>query len=137
MEKDKRIRFGAVAALQDENGRLLMMLRAKNPAKGMWAIPGGKVEFLEKVEDTLKREFFEELNINIKIEKFLGNIEDISLDEEEHWIMPAYIVVQESGDLKNVEPEKHLELKWFDLNEVPENISFMTKKVIKLIKNNK
>ena len=38
---------------------------------------GGGIEFLEKSEDALKREFKEELNIDIKVGKFLGISENI------------------------------------------------------------
>ena len=37
----------------------------------------GGIEFLEKSEDALKREFKEELNIDIKVGKFLGISENI------------------------------------------------------------
>lgn len=38
---------------------------------------GGGIEFLEKSEDALKREFSEEINVNININNFLGVSENI------------------------------------------------------------
>lgn len=38
---------------------------------------GGGIEFLETSTDALKREFLEEININIEIKKFLGIAENI------------------------------------------------------------
>ena len=44
--------------------------------------------------------------------------------------MPVYEVRIISGKPKNMEENAHKEMKWFSLEEIPENISFMTKKVI-------
>ena len=39
---------------------------------GNWDLPGGKLNRKEQAEDCLKREFFEEVGIEIKVEKLLG-----------------------------------------------------------------
>ena len=111
-----------------------MMLRNREPAKGCWAIPGGKVELYERLEDTIKREMKEELGVEVEVTKFLCNIQDINLETEQHWIMPVYEAKVIQGVVENKEPEKHLDLKWFSMNEIPENISFMTKMVIEELK---
>lgn len=131
---EKNIRVGAIALLRNENNEILMMLRNREPAKNCWAIPGGKVEMFETLEETLKREMKEELGVEVEVTKFLCNIQDINKEKGEHWIMPVYETKILSGEIKNMEPEKHKELAWFSINSVPENISYMTKMVIKEIK---
>lgn len=132
---EKNIRVGAIALLKNENNEILMMLRNKKPAKDKWAIPGGKVEMFETLEETLKREMKEELGIEIEVTKFLCNVQDINKEKGEHWIMPVYEAKIVNGKVKNMEPEKHKELKWFHIEDVPENISYMTQMVIDEIKN--
>jgi len=57
----------AVAGLiEDDIGRLLMIVRAHNPQKGSLDLPGGFVDFDETAEDALKREIKEELNLEVK-----------------------------------------------------------------------
>ncbi|MCG8568781.1 MAG: NUDIX domain-containing protein [Spirochaetes bacterium] len=56
----------AVAGLLfDQTGRILFTKRAKEPGKGLLDLPGGFVDINETAEDALKREIFEELNIEI------------------------------------------------------------------------
>lgn len=56
----------AVAALiTDDEGKLLITVRAKEPARGRWDLPGGFVDPGESAEDALRREVKEELNLDI------------------------------------------------------------------------
>ena len=128
------IRVGAIALLKNDKDEILMMLRNKEPAKGYWAIPGGKVELYERLEDTIKREMKEDLGVEVEVTKFLCNIQDINQETEQHWIMPVYEAKVVEGIVENKEPDKHLDLQWFSIDQIPQNISFMTKMVVKEIK---
>ena len=55
-----------VSGVVERHGRILMALRHKTSEFGdMWEFPGGKVETGETATDALKREFLEELNVEI------------------------------------------------------------------------
>ncbi|MCL2860477.1 MAG: NUDIX domain-containing protein [Oscillospiraceae bacterium] len=128
------IKVGAIALMKNENDEILMLLRKKEPAKGFWAIPGGNVELYEKLEDTIIREMKEELDVEVEVTKFLCNIQDINEEKDLHWIMPVYEARIVNGTLRNVEPDKHEDMRWFKLSEIPTNISYMTDMVLKAIK---
>lgn len=64
-------RVGVGAFIIDENEKLLLILRNTNPERMHWSIPGGKVEWMETVEDTVVREIKEETNLDIKLESLL------------------------------------------------------------------
>lgn len=66
--------IGAVGVIFDEKGRLLVVRRSKDPAKGTWHLPGGFVEVGESIEQAVEREVKEELNIEIKAEEYLFSI---------------------------------------------------------------
>ena len=66
--------IGGVAVITDDENRLLVVKRSKDPAKGTWHLPGGFVEVGETVEQGIAREIKEELNIDIEVEQYLFSI---------------------------------------------------------------
>ena len=61
-----------VSALFVQDGRMLLVRRAIEPAKGKLDFVGGFVEPNESVEDAIKREVKEELGVETKISRFIG-----------------------------------------------------------------
>ncbi len=62
----------AVAALLlDPEGRVLLIERAREPAKGKLALPGGFVDIGETAEGALRREIKEEVNLELNTLEFL------------------------------------------------------------------
>ena len=55
---------------------------------------------------------------------------NIENEEKVHWVTPNYICKVKSGIAKIMEPTKHTEIGWFDLNNLPENLTIPTKKAI-------
>lgn len=56
------------AALQNDQGDVLICKKDKGPLKGLWELPGGKVEAGETLVDALKRELLEELCVAVELE---------------------------------------------------------------------
>ncbi|HOT72346.1 MAG TPA: NUDIX domain-containing protein [Anaerohalosphaeraceae bacterium] len=64
----------AVAALiEDEQGRLLAVVRACKPKEGMLDLPGGFVDPGETAEEALRREVMEELGLQVEDERYFGS----------------------------------------------------------------
>lgn len=62
------------AVILDEDGRLCLVRRANEPAKGLWSFPGGKVEPGESDEEAIVREVLEETSLRVSIEADLGYV---------------------------------------------------------------
>jgi len=57
----------AVSAAVFRDGKLLLVRRARSPAKGVYTLPGGRVEFGEPLQEALRREVEEETSLAIDI----------------------------------------------------------------------
>jgi NAD+ diphosphatase len=60
--------------LRNAEGQVLLTLRAREPARGTWDLPGGFVSPLESAEDSMRREIKEELNLDIKALRYFVSL---------------------------------------------------------------
>jgi ADP-ribose pyrophosphatase len=56
----------AVGAIVFKNNRVLLVRRAQPPSQDLWAIPGGRVEIGETLQEAAEREILEETGIIIQ-----------------------------------------------------------------------
>jgi len=62
----------AVSAAIFRDGKILLVRRARSPAKGFYSLPGGRVEFGETLHTALHREVDEETALRIEIVDLAG-----------------------------------------------------------------
>jgi len=63
------------AVIRDRAGRLLLILRGHEPGKGLWSIPGGRIESGETDEQAVVREVREETGLTVTCGRLLGSAE--------------------------------------------------------------
>ena len=68
-----------VALITDNEGRLLVCRRAKEPAKGTLDLPGGFVDMHETAEEGVTREVYEETGLEVKQTTYLFSIPNVYL----------------------------------------------------------
>jgi 8-oxo-dGTP diphosphatase len=56
-----------VGAVLFNEGRLLLIRRGHDPGKGLWAVPGGKVHWGERLDVALAREVLEETGLDVEV----------------------------------------------------------------------
>ena len=84
---------------------------------------GGGIEFLEKSSDALKREFLEELNINIIVKDFLGMSENIFTYEGKnaHELVLFYSIIFSSEDYRDEyivnDDDRQSKAIWIDIED--------------------
>jgi 8-oxo-dGTP diphosphatase len=63
------------AIIKDDAGRLLLILRGHEPGKGLWSIPGGRIEPGETDRQAVVREVAEETGLEVACGPLLGAVE--------------------------------------------------------------
>jgi 8-oxo-dGTP diphosphatase len=53
--------------VKDERGRVLLGQRNKDPQRGSWVIPGGKIQAFERIAETAARELQEETGLTVEV----------------------------------------------------------------------
>ena len=67
------------AVVTDGHGRLLLIQRGHEPGKGLWSLPGGRVEPGETDAEALVREMEEETGLTVEPGRLIGTVERPSL----------------------------------------------------------
>ena len=99
-----------------ENDKIILIKRLNNPFKNHWAIPGGFVEYGEKVEDAAVREAKEETGLDIELTKLVGVYSDPDRDPRGHTVTIAFLSKIIGGTLKSASDAK--DAKFIDINEL-------------------
>ena len=81
-------------------GGVVLVKRRNEPYKGKWALPGGFVEYGEKVELAAAREALEETGIEVELQELLGVYSDPGRDPRGHTVSVCYIAKWAGGKLK-------------------------------------
>ena len=96
---------------------ILMMLAEY--LDNQYDLPGGHLESGEDLYDAMIREAKEEIGITIKRENM--QIVHIYHHFSKDVLKFVFKVTNYSGEIKNLEPEKCKEIRWIDINNLPEN----------------
>lgn len=79
-------RLGSAVLVIDDD-RLLLGVRGKEPNRGKWVLPGGKVEPFESIADAARREIREETGLEILVERQVDLVEIIEPPDEHRVIV--------------------------------------------------
>ncbi len=114
-----RVAVGAVIVYKK---KVLLVLRGQEPAKGMWAIPGGSVELGETLQTAAEREALEETGLRVKAGQVIYTFDAIEQDEAGQ-VKFHYVILDLLAEALN--PEQPLrpaddvtDARWFTLSEL-------------------
>ncbi len=126
------IAAGSCVLLMDGTDRLLLQLRKDN---GCWGLPGGSLEPGESLESTALRELKEETGFHADDLSFFKVYSGKELyykyphGDEVYNVIAAYICTEYHGTAVP-DPEEAVQVEFFPMEQLPENISPPDKIVI-------
>ena len=111
----------AVSAAIFRNDNILLVRRARSPAKGFYSLPGGRVEFGETLHAALNREVDEETALKIEIVGLAGWREVVPgtsggghyliMSFAARWVSGEVVLNDELDDFKWLKPDAIGDLK--------------------------
>ena len=115
-----------------KDGKILLQKREDD---GSWALSGGCLEFGETFDDALKREIKEELNIDVidyEMICYFGGKNNHHFYPNKDEVYPIGIVFLIKEYAGNLSPDNDevLDLKWFPLDNLPDNFFNADKSVM-------
>ena len=114
--------------LNDKNQILLGLRAGHRGGAGTWGLIGGKARTGEPIEHTCIREVKEEVGLTVK-EKDLKVINMFTTQSTPKYLFfqIGVLVKKWKGIPKNMEPDRCDEIRFFDLDKLPENLFMGTK----------
>ncbi|WP_351233748.1 NUDIX domain-containing protein [Streptomyces sp. NPDC002133] len=106
-------------------GRVVLLQRGENAkfAQGMWDLPVGKSEPGEPITETAVRELYEETGITVKPESLkVAHIVHCArgVEAPNGFLTVVFAAHEWTGEPENREPRKHSQVRWVDVDALPE-----------------
>lgn len=125
--KETRPRVGVGVMVKNNKGQILLGLRKSEHGQGTWSFPGGKLEFSEKISDAVKRETEEETGLKVDNLELVSLADELAyLDKGIHYVNIGFLAHSHQGEPEVKEKDKFVEWRWFDMDDLPDNVFIAT-----------
>ena len=111
----------AVGAVVVHDGAVLLVRRGQAPSRGVWAVPGGRVELGETLAEATEREVREETGVEVRAGEPVWSFDSVIRDDDGR-IAWHYVIVDLLADYVAGKPHARddaLEARWLR----PEDLS--------------
>ena len=122
----------ATAIIEFPLDTILLIKRDTVPFKGYWALPGGRAEPGETVEQTVVREVKEETGLDVAVVRKIGEYHEQGVQGGvEYDYYPACFLVKVVGGEMRKQQGEIQEIQLFSLDDVPEPLAFVHSSMVK------
>jgi|SRR3989344_1020211 len=117
--KERRLPKVGVGVIIRKGNKVLFGQRLNAHGHESWSIPGGHLEYGERIEDCAERETKEETGLKIKIVKIGPITNDIFKKEDKHYVTIFVIYDWISGEPQLNEPDRMHRWQWVSWESLP------------------
>lgn len=100
-----------------EDGEILLVQRGRDPGRGLWAVPGGKVRHGEPMKAAARREVLEETGLEVEVGEVVWVGEYI--EGEHHIVLIDFAGTVVGGELKAADDAQ--DARWVPLETASEH----------------
>ena len=122
----------ATAIIEFPPNKILLIKRDTVPFKGYWALPGGRAEPGETVEQAIVREVKEETGLDVTVVRKIGEYHEQGVQGgvEYDYYPACFLMKVVGGELKRQESEIQ-EIQLFSFEDIPQNLAFVHNDMVK------
>ena len=114
-----------------KDGNRIVLIKRKNPPyRDMYALPGGFVEYGEKVEDAAVREAKEETSLDVKLVRIIGVYSAPDRDPRGHTVAVCFLAVPTESESVPKGGDDAAHAEWFSLDALPK-LAFDHEKIVR------
>ncbi len=116
--RKEHIVTSVVAAIIDDDERVLLTRRNIPPFEGQWVMPGGKIDLGESILKALHREVMEEVGLEVEVQGLVDVFEHLTPGEGlDHFVILYYRCRPVSCDISH-NPGEVAEARWVSREEL-------------------
>ena len=112
----------AVGALVIKDEKVLLVKRGQPPAKGLWALPGGRVQWGETLAQAAEREVLEETGVAVKAGQIIYTFDSITRDDQGsvcfHYVIVDFLAQPIQPEGRPIPADDAEDAQWLTLGEL-------------------
>lgn len=94
----------AVSAVVVNDGKVALVQRGNEPARGKWSVPGGLMETGERIREAAAREVREETGLDVEVGEVLAVVDSIARDPDGRvkyqFVLVDFLATWKGGNLR-------------------------------------
>ncbi len=121
----------ATAVIEFPQNKIPLIKRDTVPFKGYWALPGGRSEPGESVEQTIVREVKEETGLDVEVIRKIGEYHEQGIESgfEYDYYPACFLVKVIGGEIRKQESEIQ-DIELFRIKDFPTNFAFVHNQMV-------
>lgn len=121
----------ATAIIEFPPEKILLIKRRTVPFKGYWALPGGRAEQGEEVEQTIVREVKEETGLDVVMVRKVGEYHEqgVQAGVEYDYYPACFLVKVVGGEIEKQQSEIE-DIQLFSFDDIPKPLAFVHNQMV-------